>query len=97
MKNKIITNATLKIHPNFIDEVLPFANETRSLILIEEGCETFMLMKKAEEPDTIVIFAVYTSKEAYDWHLEQYYVKNFFAFLQGKLIAEPEVTYLEEI
>lgn len=97
MKNKIITNAALKINPEFIAQVLPLAIETRNHILLEEGCENFVLMRKTEEPNTIVIFAVYTSKETYDWHLEQDYVKRFFDFLNGKLIAPPEVTYLEEI
>ncbi|SNR41315.1 putative quinol monooxygenase [Flavobacterium sp. ov086] len=97
MKNKIITNAALKINPEFIAQVLPLAIETKNQILLEEGCENFVLMRKTEEPNTIVIFAVYTSKETYDWHLEQDYVKRFFDFLNGKLIAPPEVTYLEEI
>jgi len=97
MKNKIITNAALKINPEFLKEVLPLAIETKKHILLEKGCENFVLMRKTEDPNTIVIFAVYTSKETYDWHLEQDYVKRFFAFLNGKLIASPEVTYLEEI
>jgi len=97
MKNKIITNAALKINPEFTEQILPLAIETRNQILLEEGCENFVLMRKTEEPNTIVIFAVYTSKETYDWHLEQDYVKRFFDFLNGKLIAPPEVTYLEEI
>lgn len=46
MKNKIITNAVLKIDPQFINEVLPFAIETRNHILLEEGCESFILMRK---------------------------------------------------
>jgi quinol monooxygenase YgiN len=97
MKNKIITNAVLKIDPQFINEVLPFAIETRNHILLEEGCEIFILMRKTDEPNTLVIFAVYTSKQTYNWHLEQDYVKRFFAFLNGKLTDAPEVTYLEEI
>jgi quinol monooxygenase YgiN len=97
MKNKIITNAVLKINPQFIEQVLPLAIESKNHILLEEGCENFVLMQKTEDPNTIVIFAIYTSKETYDWHLEQDYVKRFFDFLNGKLIAPPEVTYLEEI
>ena len=97
MKNKIITNAVLKIDSQFINEVLPFAIETRNHILLEEGCESFILMRKKDEPNTLVIFAIYTSKKTYNWHLEQDYVKSFFAFLNGKLTDAPEVTYLEEI
>lgn len=97
MKNKIITNAVLKIDSQFINEVLPFAIETRNHILLEEGCESFILMRKTDEPNILVIFAIYTSKHTYDWHLEQDYVKSFFTFLNGKLTGAPEVTYLEEI
>jgi quinol monooxygenase YgiN len=97
MKTKVITNAALKINPEFIEEVLLLAIETKVPILLEEGCENFVLMRKTDEPNTIVIFAIYTSKEWYDWHLEQDYVKRFFSFLNGKLIAPPELTYLEEI
>ncbi|ANF49146.1 hypothetical protein A0O34_00605 [Chryseobacterium glaciei] len=97
MVNKIITYAVLKIQSEYINEVLPLAKETRIHILNEEGCENFILMRKVKDPNTIIIFAVYTSKQTYDWHLEQDYVTQFFAFLNGKLMVEPNVTYLEEI
>jgi quinol monooxygenase YgiN len=95
--NKIITHVELSINPEFIDEVISNAIQTKDLILLEEGTEIFKLTRKKEEPNTLVIFAIYTSKELYDWHLEQVYVKSFFAFLDGKLTAAPKAAYLEEV
>lgn len=95
--NKIITHVELPVNPEFIDEVISNAIQTKDLILEEEGTEIFKLTRKKEDPNTLVIFAVYTSKELYEWHLEQSYVKSFFNFLNGKLLGIPKVTYLEEI
>lgn len=95
--NKIITHVELPVNPDFIDEVVSEAVQTKDLILLEQGTEIFKLTNQKENPYTLVIFAVYTSKELYEWHLEQIYVKNFFHFLDGKLTGIPKVTYLEEI
>lgn len=95
--NKIITHVELAVDPALIDVVLSTAIQTKDLILLEEGTEFFKLTRKKEEPNTLVIFAIYRSKEIYEWHLEQVYVKSFFAFLEGKLTTAPKATYLEEI
>ena len=98
MKNdKIITHVELLVNPEFINEVLEKAAATRDIILLEEGCEAFNLTKKKNDPNSLVIFAIYTSKETYEWHLEQDYIKTFFGHLKDKLIAPPAVTYLEEV
>lgn len=98
MKNeKIITLVELSINPQFIDDVIELASTTRDTILLEDGCKSFNLTRKKEEPNVLVIFAVYASKEEYEWHLEQDYVKSFFGFLDGKLLSAPKVDYLEEI
>lgn len=95
--NKIITHVELPVNPDFIDEVISNAIQTKDLILKEEGTEIFKLTRKKEDSNTLVIFAVYTSKKQYEWHLEQNYVKTFSNFLNGKLLGTPKVTYLEEI
>lgn len=98
MKNdKIITHVELPVNPEFIEEVISNAIQTKDLIILEEGTEFFKLTRKKEEPNTLVIFAVYKSKELYEWHLEQSYVKSFFGFLNGKLTAAPKATYLGEV
>jgi len=97
MKNKIITHVELSINPELIEEVIQKAKITRDTILLEDGCEAFNLTRKKEEPNTFVIFAIYTSKQSYDWHLGQDYVKSFFGFLEGKLMLAPTVTYLTEV
>lgn len=94
---KIITHVELTVNPELIDAVLSNAIQTKDLILLEQGTEIFKLTRKKEDPNTLVIFAVYTSKELYEWHLEQEYVKSFFIFLEGKLTALPKATYLAEV
>ena len=95
--NKIITLVKMTVQPEFMDAVLAHARETRQIILTEEGCESFTLTTKIEAPQTMVLFAIYKSKEAYDWHMAQDYLKAFFSFLEGKLAGKPEVDFLEEI
>lgn len=94
---KIITHAEITVNPDLIQEILPKAKATREKILLEEGCETFILTTKKEHENTLVIFAVYASQQTYEWHLEQDYVKGFFSFLDGKWENAPIVTYLEEV
>ncbi|GGH07125.1 putative quinol monooxygenase [Mucilaginibacter phyllosphaerae] len=97
MKNgKVITHVEFTVRTEMINIVLQKAEITQSLILKEEGCETFILTTKKEASNVIVLFAVYTSEEIYQWHLEQEYVKNFFAYLADKLLAAPKVDYLVE-
>ncbi|PSL23339.1 putative quinol monooxygenase [Chitinophaga ginsengisoli] len=96
MENKkIVTLTELLIKPEYIPEVLLSAIKTKDLILLEQGTETFVLSRKRDEPNTLVIFAVYQSQELYQWHLEQPYVIDFFAFLNGKWTAPPKSTALE--
>ncbi|KQT35632.1 hypothetical protein ASG22_00990 [Chryseobacterium sp. Leaf405] len=95
--NKIITNVEFSVNSELIEIVVSEAIKTKDLILLEEGTEIFKLTRKKDDANTLVIFAVYTSKELYEWHLEQVYVKSFFSFLQDKLLAAPRATYLEEI
>ncbi|QEM07161.1 hypothetical protein DIU31_028020 [Mucilaginibacter rubeus] len=95
--NKIVTHAELTIAPELIEEVLTQAILTKNLIQQEEGTEVFILSSKKDVPNVLVIFGVYTSEATYKWHLEQDYVKNFFAFLGDKLLAAPNASQLEEI
>lgn len=94
---KIITYVVLDINPVLIEEVLSEAKVTREKIVLEEGCEAFILTSKKQSENTLAIFAIYVSQQSYEWHLEQDYVKSFFNFLNGKLENAPVVTYLEEI
>jgi quinol monooxygenase YgiN len=95
--DNIITHVELTINPDFLDEVLSLAEKTREFILLEDGCESFTLMRKSDESNVLVIFAIYTSRQIYDWHLDQEYIKTFFAFLEGKLMAKPRMCYLEAL
>jgi quinol monooxygenase YgiN len=95
--NKIITLVKMTVQPEFMDVVLVRAREARQIIQAEEGCESFTLTTKTEAPQTLVLFTIYKSKEAYEWHMEQDYLKAFFSFLEGNLTGKPKVDFLEEI
>ncbi|MCF0057186.1 putative quinol monooxygenase [Dyadobacter sp. CY356] len=94
---KVITNVTMVINAAFIEQVLLQAKSTREQILQEEGCETFILNRKIQEPNTLVLLAIYQSEQAYNWHNQQTYVKDFFAFLKDRLKGTPVVEFLQEI
>ena len=95
--NKIITLVKMTVQPEFLKVVLSHADQAKQIIVLEEGTESFTLTTRVETPNTLVLFAVYKSKEAYEWHMEQDYLKAFFSFLEGKLTGKPEVDFLEEI
>ena len=97
MKNdKVIIHAELTLRPEFLAEVLAVAATSLALTLQEEGCELLMQTRKVGEPNTLVLFEVFKSREAHDWHLAQAYSKAFFAVIEGKLAGEPTVYHLEE-
>lgn len=76
---------------------LAYARETRNIIQGEEGCETFTLTTKAEMSNTLVLFAFYKSKQAYDWHLDQDYLKALLLSWRENLLANLKLIFLQNL
>jgi quinol monooxygenase YgiN len=78
-------------------EVLQAIRETLPLTRAETGVELVYPTTRKDDPNTVVFFEVFSSQDAYDSHMQQEYVKRFFATIQGGLVGEPVVTNLSEL
>jgi len=95
--SKYLILAELAVKPECLEEVKALSAATLGPTLLEPGCEAFYQTVKAGEPNTLVFFEVFKSKEAADLHLAQDYTKAFFSSLQGKLAGKPASTILQQL
>jgi quinol monooxygenase YgiN len=96
-QSKIIVLAEAPIKPDYMKEVIALSAATLKPTLKEPGCEAFYQTVKADEPNTLVFFEVFTSKEAFDLHMEADYTKAFFAGIQDKVAGKPVSTILKQL
>ena len=97
MENKkVILLVELTLRPECVAEVLAVADQSRARTVQEPGCELMLRAHKAGQPNVLVLYEVFKSKEAHEWHLQQDYAKAFFAIIECKLLSEPSVQQLEE-
>jgi quinol monooxygenase YgiN len=94
---KVIVLAELPVKAEHIDNVKAIAAATLQPTLAEPGCEAFYQTAKQDDECKLVLFEVFSSKEAFDEHMQANYTKEFFAQLEGKLSAKPSVTYLQQL
>jgi quinol monooxygenase YgiN len=94
---KYIMLAQVPIKPEHLKEVKALAAATLRPTLEEPGCEAFFQTLKTDEPNTLVFFEVFTSKEAFDLHMEADYTKAFFAGIQDKASGKPVSTVLLQL
>lgn len=92
-----IVLAEAPIQPQYLEEVKKLSADTLKSTLDEPGCEAFYQTVKADEPNTLVFFEVFTSKEAFDLHMEADYTKAFFAGIKDKVAGKPVSTILEQL
>jgi len=94
---KIIILAEIPVKAEYVDTVIALSNATLGPTLAEPGCEFFYQTRKKDEPNTLVFFEVFQSKEALDLHMEAAYTKSFFAGVQGKLAGKPVSNILQQL
>ena len=95
--SKIIVLAEAPIKPEHLGEVKMMSTATLKSTLKEPGCEAFYQTVKADDPNTLVFFEVFTSKEAFDLHMEADYTKAFFAGIQDKVAGKPVSIILKQL
>lgn len=95
--SKIIIHAEIPVKPEFLEEVKALSAATLKPTLEEAGCEVFYQTVKADEPNTLVFFEVFSSQDALDLHMEADYTKVFFAGVKDKLSAKPISTILRQL
>lgn len=94
---KVIVLAKIPVKHEFLEEVKALCATTLKPTLEETGCEAFYQVFQKDEPDTLVFFEIFTSKQALDFHLEAAYTKAFFNEIRDKLSGKPESYILAEL
>ena len=95
--DKLILLIQGKVLPEHRAELLEALRETLPLTRAETGVELLYPTTRKDDPNTLVFFEVFSSQDAYDSHMQQEYVKRFFATFEGGLVGEPVVTNLSEL
>ena len=95
--SKFIILAELPVKPEYLEDVKALSMATLIPTLQEPGCESFYQTVKSDDPNTLVFFEVFSSKDAAELHLEAEYTKAFFAGIQGKLSSKPVSSILQQL
>jgi quinol monooxygenase YgiN len=95
--NKVIVLAEIPVRAEHVDAVIALSDAALEPTLAEPGCEIFYQTRKKDEPNTLVFFEVFKSKEALDVHMQAAYTKNFFTGVEGKLAGKPVSTVLQQL
>ena len=94
---KIYLLAELTIRPEFLEEVKAILKEALIPTLQESGCEALYETGREDEPHKLVLFEVFSSAAAHEFHLQQEYTKRMFASLEGKVLGTPTLTKLSAL
>jgi len=94
---KVILLLQVKILPQYRAEILQVARETKPLTRAEAGIEAYYQTARGDDPDKLVVFVVFSSQDAHDFHFQQEHAKRTFAAFEGKLAEEPVITKLFEL
>lgn len=90
--------ATIHILPGFEKEVREALKTMEMASNKETGCEQFVPTTQKDSPQTVVIYEVYKSEEAFRSHLASPYAKAFFEFTKGKIVNDKiETVFLTEL
>ena len=95
--SKYIILAEVPVKPEYLEEVKVLSSVTLKPTLEEPGCEAFYQTIKMDDLNTLVFFEVFTSKEAFDLHMEADYTKAFFAGVKDKVSGKPVSIILQQL
>jgi quinol monooxygenase YgiN len=94
---KVIMLIEAKIQPQRRAELIDAARQYLPQVRAEPGVEAFYLTARQDDPNTLVFYEVYRSKEAQDFHLQQDFTKKFLATLKTAQAADRVRTNLVEV
>lgn len=90
--------ATIHILPGFEKAVKEALKTMEMASGKETGCEQFVANTQKDAPQTVVIFEVYKSDEAFQLHKTSPHAKVFFEFVKGKIVNDKiETVFLTEL
>ena len=92
---KLYLLAEFVVKPELLEETKGIFSKLLPTVLKEEGCEALYTTSIAGEPNKLVLFEIFSSPEAHDWHMAQAYTQQLAIDLDGKLAAPPKITKLD--
>ena len=94
---KVIMLIEAKIQPQRRAELMEALREYLPLVRAEPGVEAFYVCARKDDPNAIVLYEVYKSQAAQDFHLQQDFTKKFLATLKSAQAADRVRTNLVEL
>jgi len=94
---KVIMLIEAKIQPQRRAELIEAARQYLPLVRAEPGVEAFYLTARQDDPNAFVLYEIYKSKAAQDFHLQQDYTKTFLATLKSAQVGDRVRTNLLEV
>lgn len=95
--SKVIILIEAKVQPQRRAEVIEAARQYLPLVRAEPGVEAFYLTARQDDPDTLIFYEVYKSKQAQNFHLQQDFTKKFLARLTSAQTGDRVRTSLVEV
>jgi quinol monooxygenase YgiN len=94
---KVIMLIEAKIQPQRRAELIEAARQYLPLVRAEPGVEAFYLTARQDDPNAFVLYEIYKSKAAQDFHLQQDHTKTFLAILKSAQVEDRVRTNLLEV
>lgn len=89
--HKVVLTAEIKVFPGFEQEILAAAEKNWIATRQEQGCESFMLHTGRESKASILVFEIFSSEEAFEFHKHAPHTRAFMASLKGKVEGDAPV------
>jgi quinol monooxygenase YgiN len=94
---KVIMLIEAKIQLQRRAELVEAARQYLPLVRAEQGVEAFYITAQKDDPNTFVLYEVYRSQAAQDFHLQQDFTKKFLATLKSAQAVDRKRTNLVEL
>jgi quinol monooxygenase YgiN len=94
---KVIMLIEAKIQPQRRAELIEALREYLPLVRAEPGVEAFYVSARKDDANTFVLFEIYKSQAAQDFHLQQDFTKKFLATLKSAQAGDRVRTNLVEL
>lgn len=91
----ILINIKLPIRPDKMDEWLVLADSYAKAVNAEEGCHFFQFARSLTDENEFICIEGFRDGDAGSEHVQQPYVKDFFAKAPYLVSAQPQIIYID--
>ncbi len=91
----ILINIKMQIRPEKMDAWLALADSYAKDVNSEEGCMFFQFSRSLTDENEFVCIEGFTDAEAGAAHVQNSYVKNFFAAAPDLVATQPQIIYID--